>query len=204
MRTFLGLFLVSSFAFALGCGGGRGRANVTAGSMPSGGSFTGVWFSPQYGEMHMLQQGASVIGEYRKDERAGRIQGTAQGNLMRFEWTEERQLVSGRPTLTRGRGYFQYAIGDDDRHNILGEWGIDDDEVGGGEWNAYRLRNRRPELSGGSSGSEEGDGLESFDDDGSSGGDDFDSGGGDDFDSGGGDDFDSGGDGGDPLDDLDL
>lgn len=199
---------LASLMFGLSACGGGGSANVSPGAMPTNGSFTGVWFSPQYGEMHMLQQGANVIGEYRKDEREGRIQGTAQGDLLRFEWTEERMLVQGRPTITRGRGYFQYRVGDDDRHNILGEWGIDDDETGGGEWNAYRLRNRRPELSTDSSGG--GSDIESFDDDGG-GGDDFgDSGGGDDFgdSGGGGDDFDSGGgggdDGGDPLNDLDL
>ena len=130
-----------------GCGGTSGRANVSPAPMPDGGSFTGVWFSPQYGEMHMVQSGASVVAEYTKDERSGRIQGTVNGNLLRFEWVEERELVSGVPQVLRGRGYFQYRVGEDRRHNLLGRWGIDDAEVGGGEWNAYRLRNRQPEMS---------------------------------------------------------
>lgn len=137
---FAALFLVSA------CGG-SGRASVSPGPMPPNGSFTGVWFSPQYGEMHMRQSGAAVIGEYSKDERAGRIQGTVQGNLLRYTWQETRELVVGRPSTTKGRGYFKLVIGDDGRENILGEWGIDENEIGGGPWNAYRLKNRQPELS---------------------------------------------------------
>jgi len=154
MKVLVGVVGILALA---GCGGG-GRANVTAGAMPQGGSFTGVWHSPQYGEMNMVQTGSAVVGEYVKDERSGRIQGTSQGDLMRFEWTESRELVSGRPTVTRGRGYFRYTIGDDGAHNILGEWGIDDNETGGGSWNAYRMRNRQPRLSTDSTGGDDGDG----------------------------------------------
>jgi hypothetical protein len=134
-----------------GCGGdGVRRANVSPGAMPAGQTFSGVWHSPQYGEMQMVQTGAQVIGEYTQDERHGRIQGTAQGNLMRFEWSEERELVSGRPTTTRGHGYFQFQIGGDGDAYITGEWGHDQNETGGGPWNAARDRRRQPRLGGGS------------------------------------------------------
>ena len=136
---FIGLFISA-------CGGGGGSANVDVGPMPDGGNFTGVWHSPQYGEMHMVQTGSAVVGRYTKDERSGRIQGTVQGNVMRFEWTEAREMVAGVPSETRGRGYFQYTVDDSGTHNILGEWGIDDSETGGGPWNAYKMRNRRPEV----------------------------------------------------------
>ncbi|MDQ3036332.1 MAG: hypothetical protein M3Y87_28290, partial [Myxococcota bacterium] len=136
---------VSLAALAIGCGGGG--ANVSAGPMPDSGTYTGIWHSPQYGEMHLVQTGTQVVGCYTKDERHGRIQGTVQGNLMRFEWSERREMVSGRPTLTRGRGYFQYAIGGDGDHYATGEWGHDDNETGGGPWRAVRDRRvqRRPD-----------------------------------------------------------
>ena len=135
---------------ALGCGGASGRASVTPGVMPAGETFTGVWHSPQYGEMQLVQTGNSVIGEYTHDERRGRIQGTATGDLLRFEWTERRELVAGRPTTTRGRGYFRFEVGDDTDRYIVGEWGHDDNETGGGPWRAVRDRRRRASLSGGS------------------------------------------------------
>jgi hypothetical protein len=159
--------------------------------MPEGGSYTGVWHSPQYGEMHMVQTGSAVVGRYTKDERSGRIQGTVQGDVMRFEWTENREMVSGVPSTTRGRGYFRYTIDQSGTHNILGEWGIDDSETGGGSWNAYKMRNRQPSIEADGSGGEDSEGADF------GGGDDFDTGG----DTGGGMGGDTGG--GAQDDDLD-
>jgi hypothetical protein len=151
-----GLVLFGSVALALvaaGCGGdGIRHANVSPGPMPAGQTFTGVWHSPQYGEMQMVQTGSQVIGEYTQDERHGRIQGTAQGDLMRFEWSEERELVRGRATTTRGHGYFQFQIGADGDSYIVGEWGHDQNETGGGPWRAARDRRRQPHMSGSTSG----------------------------------------------------
>ncbi len=166
--------LLASAAFVAlsllaGCGGG-GRANISPGTMPAGETFTGVWHSPQYGEMQLVQTGNSVVGEYVHDERRGRIQGTATGDLLRFEWSESRELVSGRPNTTRGRGYFRFQVGEDNDRYLVGEWGHDSNETGGGPWRAVRDRRRRPSLSGGdaagSSGGESSGG-------GGGGGDDF-------------------------------
>ncbi len=144
-----GLWLLGSLLLSLspGCGGdGIRHANVSPGVMPAGQTFTGVWHSPQYGEMQMVQTGSQVVGEYTQDERHGRIQGTAQGDLMRFEWTEQRELVMGRPTTTRGHGYFQFQIGADTDSYIVGEWGHDQNETGGGPWRAARDRRRQPHM----------------------------------------------------------
>jgi hypothetical protein len=140
------------------CGASGGRANVSPGVMPEGGSFGGVWNSPQYGRMDMVQNGATIVGEYTKNERSGRIEGTAQGDLMRFTWSERRELVAGVPRLNRGRGYFR-LVKDAEGFKLIGEWGHDDDETGGGPWNAIHTR-WRPRLStdsGNSSGGESGD-----------------------------------------------
>lgn len=174
----------------VGCGGGGSRASVSPGAMPSGGNFTGVWFSPQYGEMHMVQTGSQVVGEYTKDERRGRLQGTVQGDLMRFQWEEQREMVQGRPLVTRGRGYFQYSIGPDGDHYIQGEWGHDDNELGGGPWNGVKSRNRRPQLS--TDRGRSGGGEDEYGDDGSG-----------EMDDSGDTDGDSGGEGGGDLEGLD-
>jgi hypothetical protein len=173
MRTISAMVLGAALSLVGGCGGPG--VNIPQGPMPQGGSFTGVWHSPQYGEMHMVQTGSQVIGQYTKDERRGRIQGTAEGNVLRFEWTERRELVAGRPITTRGRGYFVYAIDDAGDHNILGRWGVDDDNHNGGEWNAVRDRRRQPQIDSSGSGPD-GEGVEEFDTAGS--GDDLGGGGG--------------------------
>lgn len=136
-----------ALALAVGCGGSSIH-NIPQGPMPQGGSYTGVWHSPQYGAMNLVQTGTSVVGDYTKDERRGRIQGTVQGNVLRFEWSEQRELVAGRPIVTRGQGYFTYAIGEDGDHYIRGQWGVDQNFTGGGEWNAVRDRRRQPPNAG--------------------------------------------------------
>ncbi|MCB9593468.1 MAG: hypothetical protein H6719_12110 [Sandaracinaceae bacterium] len=155
-----------------GCGGGG--TNIPEGPMPAGGSYTGVWHSPQYGRMELVQTGQQVVGTYEKDERTGRIQGTLHGNVLRFEWSEQREMVAGRAVTTRGRGYFRYEIGQDSDHYIRGEWGVDDNTTGGGEWNAVRDRRARPSQNAGSTGTSGGDdsGPTEFDsaDDGGGGG----------------------------------
>ena len=62
-------------------------ANVTAGAMPSGASWDGVYFSPLFGYLHLKQDGALVVGRWerpRKD-RWGELKGNADGNLLRFD-----------------------------------------------------------------------------------------------------------------------
>lgn len=145
MRNALALVIV---AVALGSGcGGSGTTSLKAGPMPDKGSYSGVYFSPQYGEMHMVQNGTAVVGKYKKDERSGTIQGEAEGDLMRFEWTEYKAMVSNRPQQTRGHGYFRYMVdatnGD---HLVKGRWGLNDSDTDGGEWNAYKSRTREPDL----------------------------------------------------------
>jgi hypothetical protein len=142
----------------VGCGG-TSKPGLHAGNMPAGGSFTGVWFSPQYGEMHMQQNGATVIGRYEKQETKGRIQGTVEGDLMRFEWTQSKELIVGRPNMSKGHGYFRVSYDDAEKAwKVAGEWGIDDKEDGGGPWTAIRAKSREPDVDGNGTGGGSSDG----------------------------------------------
>lgn len=156
------LWIVAIGLVAMGCGGAMNRS---PGTMPQGGSFTGVWFSGEYGEMHIVQNGAAIQGRFFKDERKGTIHGEAEGDLIEFEWIEKKAMVANRPNESRGHGYFRYIIkmnGSVEEHRLEGEWGIDDNDSGGGPWTAYKMRNREPDVSsvntggGGSSDDEEG------------------------------------------------
>lgn len=144
MRSAFGLGLAVLFLTACGS---SGTTNLQVGTMPDGGSFQGVYFSPQYGEMHMVQNGNAVVGRYKKDERYGEIQGEADGSVMRFEWSEMKAMVSNRPTETRGHGYFKYLVDPSSGDHVLkGRWGLGDDDTAGGEWNAYKSKTREPDL----------------------------------------------------------
>lgn len=125
------------------CGGGpRG---IRTGTMPEGGTFHGVWHSPQYGEMHFCQSASRVIGEYTKDERLGLVQGDVKGDVLFFEWSEDRELVIGRPTTTTGHGYFRLRREQDGRYYLDGEWGMEEDYKGGGGWRAVKLERAQPD-----------------------------------------------------------
>jgi len=113
--------------------------------LPQGASFYGVWQSPQYGSMHICQSGSQVVGDYVKNERAGRIQGEVEGDLLIFQWEDRRELVQGKPQIRRGKGYFRIEIGDDGDQYLKGEWGMDDKMAGGGPWNAVKLRRGEPD-----------------------------------------------------------
>jgi hypothetical protein len=144
MRSSFGYSVVLCLLTAA-CGGGN--ADIKAGPMPAEGSFTGVYFSPQYGEMHMVQNGSAVVGKYKQEERSGSIQGEAEGDLLRFVWTEHKAMVANRPQDARGHGYFRYMVDPANGDHVLkGRWGLDDDDSKGGEWNAYKSRKLEPDL----------------------------------------------------------
>ncbi|HKP64486.1 MAG TPA: hypothetical protein VJV78_47440 [Polyangiales bacterium] len=145
MRRQIGVAVVLALVWT-GCG--SSAPEIKAGNMPEGGNFQGVYFSQQYGEMNLIQNGANVVGEYTSEMRSGKIQGEVQGDLMRFEWTEAKAMVSNRAQSTKGHGYFRYMVDSSNGQHVLkGEWGLGDQETGGGPWNAYKQKNKEPKLS---------------------------------------------------------
>lgn len=170
MRRQIGVAVVSALVWSAVCGGcGSSAPVIKAGSMPEGGEFTGVYFSQQYGQMNLIQNGSSVVGEYESEMRAGKIQGEVQGDLLRFEWNEEKAMVSNRAQNTKGRGYFRYMIDSGNGQHVLkGEWGLGSSETGGGPWNAYKQKGKEPKLKHASSGGESEGGSSSGDESGGS------------------------------------
>lgn len=139
--------------WCVGCGGGP--PEIKAGNMPNGGNFSGVYYSPQYGTMNMIQNGSNVVGEYASDMRSGKILGEVQGDVLKFEWIENKAMVSNRATETKGHGYFRYVVDPSSGDHVLkGEWGLGEQEVGGGPWNAYKAKGKEPKLTLKSSGGE--------------------------------------------------
>ncbi|HEY2732487.1 MAG TPA: hypothetical protein VGI70_00805 [Polyangiales bacterium] len=154
-RGTLALTAIAVLVLSLGAACGGGAPEIVAQSMPSGGNFTGVYFSPQYGEMNLMQNGSAVIGEYKQEMRSGKIQGEATGDLLKFEWTEQKAMVSNRAQEARGHGYFRYVIDKANGDHVLkGEWGLGDSATGGGPWNAYKAKGKEPHLSTETSGGE--------------------------------------------------
>lgn len=124
------------------------KANVVAGAMPGNGNWRGVYYSQTYGYLHLVTQGTTVSGKWRTTagEKWGAMHGTADGDLLRFEWEETRIGMFGPNAKSHGKGYFKYVVpdGDDPDHEIHGQWGLNENEAGY-TWEAIKQRRMEPD-----------------------------------------------------------
>ncbi len=129
-------------------GKGPKTANVTAGEMPIGGEWTGVYYDPYYGNLHLIAEGDMISGKWRKDagDSWGELSGTVDGNLLRYDWVEHKIGMIGASAEVKGKGYFLYkeAENPNDPDVIQGERGIGEDEVGS-EWKGIKQANVVPD-----------------------------------------------------------
>lgn len=120
--------------------------DVRPGPMPDGETFSGSFSSQQIGDVFLEQTGDSVVGDYaynRANCRAtGHIEGSVQGNLLRFTWTES-QAACGRIGMLRGRGWLLFWKDSAGNGRLNGEWGQGESDTGGGPWACFRDRVRR-------------------------------------------------------------
>jgi len=158
MRTTRFLFVVlAAFALAapLACGGGTQSKSKTAaikpGNLPAGATWDGVYFNPIWGYLHIVTEGNGFKGKWQRTDKSawGEMHGTITGDVIRFDFAEHKVGMVGPSATTKGKGYFRYVRPEgenlDDR--LKGEWGFDDAEVGGGEWDGIKQRNQKPDLS---------------------------------------------------------
>lgn len=136
---------VALAALLVGCGGGEGFKRVVAGSMPAMGNWDGVYHSEAYGRMELSVNGETVIGLYEKDRDHGKIEGTAEGDLLTFKWTQWNEDLNGKVRKTTGHGFFRYVIKEEGTaqksrptHYAEGEWGYLEANAGN-PWASVRL-----------------------------------------------------------------
>jgi hypothetical protein len=133
------------------CGGNQAtRVEVTPKSMPSGATWDGVYFNPVWGYLHVQGEGSSFNARWKRaDESAwGEMHGTITNDVAHFEWKEHKIGMVGPSATSQGKGYFRYTRpeGDNVDDRLMGVWGFDDSETGGGEWDAIKQRNMKPDL----------------------------------------------------------
>jgi hypothetical protein len=125
-----------------------GTANVQAGDMPEGSKWTGVYYSQTYGHLHLIEEGDTVSGRWRttNGDAWGELAGEVNGDLLRYEWTEHKIGMVGPSASTKGRGYFKYKGSPNgiDPDEIIGEWGMGDEDAGY-TWSAVKQKNMRPD-----------------------------------------------------------
>ncbi len=143
-----------ALAAAVSCGGAAPAptnaqlASVQAGDMPEGGDWTGVYYSPTFGYLHLVKQGTSASGRWKtaNGKAWGELNGTVTGDLLRFSWTEYKIGMVGAGSETSGHGYFRYvaASGDSANDTLDGEWGLGQSDSGY-PWDAVKQRNVMPD-----------------------------------------------------------
>jgi hypothetical protein len=150
-RLGLLLALLAPVPFVAACGGSQTEAKTPvpkAGDMPDGGDWTGVYYSPTYGNLHMIKEGSAISGKWRNaaGDKWGALHGEVNGNLLKYEWEETTIGMVGPSAKKTGRGYFQYVRpkGDNVNDEIHGEWGLGQDFTGV-VWTAVKQRNAKPD-----------------------------------------------------------
>jgi hypothetical protein len=146
------LLLSSALIFgAIACGPSEKEpmvAQVKPGPMPEEGKWRGVYYSPIYGYLHLVTDGASVSGKWRNAEgdKWGELNGKTDGDLLKFQWIEHKIGMFGPSADTEGHGYFRYVVPktDNSDHELKGEWGLGESDAGN-PWNAIKQRNLEPD-----------------------------------------------------------
>lgn len=148
--------LVATLAFSValvpGCGDGGGgeakHANIAQGPMPEGETWTGVYFHPVYGYLHLVEEGSNVVGKWKRADQSkwGELSGTHTGNVLRFTWKEHTIGLVGAGGESQGKGYFVYKMPKDGKIPELdGQYGINNDETGS-DWHNVKQQRMTPDL----------------------------------------------------------
>ena len=141
---------MSLCAALLGCGSGGGHPNfaaVSAGEMPSGESWNGVYYNPVYGYLHMTDQGGNIVGRWKRTDGShwGELQGTVNGNVMHYTWTEHKYGAIGANMDTKGSGQFVFKMGQNKIPELDGQYAIEGSgDVG--DWHCVKQMNLKPDL----------------------------------------------------------
>lgn len=144
----LSLALATPSATFIGCGAPAPlTANIKPGDMPEGESWTGVYFHPLYGYLHLTEQDTTVIGKWQRADKSawGELSGTKVGNVLHFQWKEHKYGLVGAAAESRGRGVFVFKPGANKIPELDGQFGVNEDEVGS-EWHNIKQMNMKPDL----------------------------------------------------------
>jgi hypothetical protein len=141
------LLVVASALVACGPGAGEVKhANAKPGALPEGGEWNGVYYSTQFGYLHLVSDNKSANGAWRTTagDAWGEMSGEIDGDLLRYQWTERKIGAIGADATKKGHGYFRYTIPNpDEPHKIVGEWGLGESDAGN-PWEAVKQIRMEP------------------------------------------------------------
>ncbi len=133
-----------------GCGNGDPKTpKVVPGDMPSGESWTGVYYHPVFGYLHLVEEGTNVVGRWKTTDQSrwGELSGTKSGNVLHYAWKEHKIGMVGAAAESTGHGYFQYKPGTDNPTiaELDGQFGLGAAETGS-DWHNIKQQGRTADL----------------------------------------------------------
>ncbi len=144
----MALALAAGGAYVVGCGNGETSkfGNIKAGELPQGESWVGVYYNPVYGYLHIIENNGNVVGKWRRSDSShwGELQGTVEGNVLRFTWVEHQYGAIGPNSDVKGSGVFVYKTAEA-APELTGQYALDgQDSVG--QWHCVKQLNVKPDL----------------------------------------------------------
>jgi hypothetical protein len=127
---------ICAAAASVGCGPGSGdvkHASLKAGALPAGEEWNGVYYSTEFGYLHLVSDNKSANGAWRTTagDAWGEMSGECDGDLLRYQWTERKIGAVGADATKKGHGYFRYTKPKpDEAAKIVGEWGLGESDAG--------------------------------------------------------------------------
>ncbi|MCH2110688.1 MAG: hypothetical protein MK135_15305 [Polyangiaceae bacterium] len=121
--------------------------HIEVGVLPAGQEWPGVYYSQSYGFLHITETSGAISGAWRTTagDKWGELWGEANGDLVRFKWTEHKIGVVGPSATSEGRGYFKYVVKNPkEPAELVGEWGLGENEAGH-PWNCLKQKNMDPD-----------------------------------------------------------
>ncbi len=135
-----------------GCSGDEGAkvANVKASDMPDGESWSGVYFHPVFGYLHIVENGTTIIGKWKRADQSkwGEMNGTKVGNVFHYTWKEHTYGLVGPAAEMHGKGVFVYRVEENNGHKTAkldGQFGLGENEVGS-TWNCVKQDRMEPKI----------------------------------------------------------
>ena len=145
--TACALACASSSLVACGGAGDAHTANIKPDNMPEGQEWTGVYFNPVFGYLHMIQNDNNIVGKWKRTDSSawGEMSGVATGNVVHFTWKEHKYGLVGPAAEAKGKGYFVFKMNSDKFGELDGEYGLGDDETGG-QWHNVKQVGKKVDM----------------------------------------------------------
>lgn len=134
--------------FVAGCGPSKpAESEVVSKAMPEGEAWSGVYYHPVFGHLHLEEKDGTVVGRWRESDKGkwGELVGTAQGNVIRYTWKSHRYGIIGPAATTEGKGYFVYVIGKSKFPELEGKYGVGDLSFEG-DWHCVKQVGKVPDI----------------------------------------------------------